>query len=147
GLLHLKMVRSPHHHAKIKSIDISKALKVPGVVRVLTAADIPSNIYTILCLIQVEPNDEPVLAFDTVRFKGEQIVAVLADSEQAAREGVAKVKVVYEELPAVFDVEEALKPGAPLVNEYHGHNWFTYEGHHCRRVRFGDVDAGFAASD
>ena len=96
GLLHLKMVRSPHHHAKIKSIDVSKALKVPGVVRVLTAADIPSNIYTILCLIQVEPNDEPVLAFDKVRFKGEQIVAVLADSERAAREGVAKVKVVYE---------------------------------------------------
>jgi len=147
GLLHLKMVRSPHHHARIKSIDVSKALKVPGVVRILTAKDVPQNIYTILCLIQVEPNDEPVLAFDKVRFKGEQIVAVLADSEQAAREGVAKVKVVYEELPAVFDVEEALKPGAPLVNEYHGHNWFTYEGHHCRRVRFGDVDAGFAASD
>jgi nitrogen fixation-related uncharacterized protein len=48
GLLHLKMVRSPHHHARIKSIDVSKALKVPGVVRILTAADIPSNIYTIL---------------------------------------------------------------------------------------------------
>jgi len=105
-------VRSPHHHARIKSIDVSKALKVPGVVRVLTAKDVPQNIYTILCLIQVEPNDEPVLAFDKVRYKGEQIVAVLAQSEQAAREGVAKVKVAYEELPAVFDVEEALKPGA-----------------------------------
>jgi CO/xanthine dehydrogenase Mo-binding subunit len=147
GLLHLKMVRSPHHHARIKSIDVSKALKVPGVVRVLTAADIPSNIYTILCLIQVEPNDEPVLAFDKVRFKGEQIVAVLAESERAAREGVAKVKVVYEPLPAVFDVEEALKPGAPLVNEYHGRNWFTYEGHHCRRVRHGDVEKAFAKAD
>src|SRR5690606_35265195 len=107
----------------------SKALKVPGVVRVLTAADIPSNIYTILCLIQVEPNDEPVLAFDKVRYRGVQIVAVLADSERAAREGVAKVKVVYEPLPAVFDVEEELEPGAPLVDEYHGKNWFTYEGH------------------
>ncbi|WP_368904405.1 xanthine dehydrogenase family protein molybdopterin-binding subunit [Taklimakanibacter lacteus] len=147
GLLHLKMVRSPHHHARIKSIDVSRALKVPGVVRVLTAKDVPQNIYTILCLIQVEPNDEPVLAFDKVRFKGEQIVAVLAESEQAALAGVAKVKVVYEELPAVFDVEEALKPGAPLVNEYHGRNWFTYEGHHCRRVRFGNVDEGFAAAD
>ena len=70
GLLHLKMVRSPHHHARIKSIDVSKALKVPGVVRVLTAKDVPSNIYTILCLIQVEPNDEPVLAFDKVRLQG-----------------------------------------------------------------------------
>ena len=65
----------------------------------------------------------------------------------AAREAVAKVKVDYEDLPAVFDVEEALKPGAPLVNEYHGHNYFTYEGHHCRRVRHGDVENGFATAD
>ncbi len=57
---------------------------MPGVVRVLTAKDVPQNIYTILCLIQVEPNDEPVLAFDKVRYKGEQIVAVLAESERAA---------------------------------------------------------------
>jgi CO/xanthine dehydrogenase Mo-binding subunit len=147
GLLHLKMVRSPHHHARINSIDTTKALKVPGVVRILTASDVPQNIYTILCLIQVEPNDEPVLAFDKVRYKGEQVAAVLADSEAAASEGAAKVKIVYEELPAVFDVEEALKPGAPLVNEYHGRNYFTYEGHHCRRVRFGNVDEGFAAAD
>ena len=57
GMLHLRMVRSPHHHARIISIDISEALKVPGVVRMLTAKDVPQNIYTILCLIQVEPND------------------------------------------------------------------------------------------
>src|SRR5947208_7389770 len=147
GMLHLKMVRSPHHHARIRSIDVSKALKVPGVVRVLTAKYVPQNIYTILCLIQVEPNDEPVLAFDKVRYKGEQVVAILGETERAAQEGAAKVKIEYEELPAVFDVEEALKEGAPLVNEYHGHNYFTYEGHHCRRVRFGDVEKGFAAAD
>ena len=120
---------------------------MPGVVRILTHKDVPTNIYTILCLIQVEPDDEPVLADDKVRFKGEQIVAVLAESAAAAREAVAKVKIDYEVLPAVFDVEEALKPGAPLVNEYHGHNYFTYEGHHCRRVRYGDVEKGFAAAD
>src|SRR5205823_7912891 len=95
----------------------------------------------------VEPNDEPVLAFDKVRYKGEQVAAVLAESERAAQEGAVKVKVEYEELPAVFDVEEALKEGAPLVNEYHGHNYFTYEGHHCRRVRHGDIEKGFAAAD
>jgi CO/xanthine dehydrogenase Mo-binding subunit len=50
-------------------------------------------------------------------------------------------------LPAVLDVEEALQPGAPLVNEYHGQNYFKYEGHHCRRVRYGDVEKGFAAAD
>jgi CO/xanthine dehydrogenase Mo-binding subunit len=147
GMLHLMMVRSPHHHARILSIDVSEAEKVPGVVRLLTHRDVPKNIYTILCLIQVEPDDEPCLAVDKVRYKGEQIVAVIADSAAAAREAVAKVKVEYEELPAVFDVEEALKPGAPLVNEFHGQNWFVYEGHHCRRVRHGDVGKAFAEAD
>ena len=113
----------------------------------LTHKDVPKNVYTILCLIQVEPDDEPCLAVDKVRYKGEQIVAVIAESMSAAREAAAKVKVEYEELPAVFDVEEALKPGAPLVNEYHGQNYFKYEGHHCRRVRHGDVEKGFAEAD
>jgi CO/xanthine dehydrogenase Mo-binding subunit len=65
----------------------------------------------------------------------------------AAREGAAKVRVDYQELPAVFDVEDALQPGAPLVNEYHGQNYFKYEGHHCRRVRFGDVEQGFGQAN
>ena len=147
GLLHLKMVRSPHDHARILRVDTSEAEKAKGVVRVITHKDVPKNIYTILCLIQVEPDDEPVLAVDKVRFKGEAIVAVIAESAAAAREAVAKVKIDYEVLPAVFDVEEALKPGAPLVNEYHGQNYFKYEGHHCRRVLYRDVDKGFAAAD
>jgi CO/xanthine dehydrogenase Mo-binding subunit len=147
GLLYLHMVRSPHHHARILKIDTSEAEKAPGVVRLLTHKDVPKNVYTILCLIQVEPDDEPALAVDKVRYKGEPIVAVIADSAAAAREAAAKVQIEYEELPAVFDVEEALQPGAPLVNEYHGQNFFKYEGHHCRRVRFGDVEKGFAAAD
>ena len=146
-MLCLKMVRSPHHHARILSVDTSEAEKVPGVVRVLTHKDVPKNVYTILCLIQVEPDDEPCLAVDKVRYRGEQIVAVVAESEVAAREAVARVKVEYEELPAVFDVEEALRPGAPLVNEYHGQNFFKYEGHHCRRVRYGDVEKAFVTAD
>ncbi len=147
NMLYLKMVRSPHHHARIKDIDTSEAEKHPGVARVLTAKDVPHNVYTILILIQIGPEDEQVLAADKVRWKGEAVVAVLADSERAANEAAAKVKVDYEVLPAVLDVEEALKPGAPLVNEYHGNNWFTYEGHHCRRVRLGDVEKGFAEAD
>jgi CO/xanthine dehydrogenase Mo-binding subunit len=147
GMLHLNMVRSPHHHARIKSVDVSEAEKVPGVVRILTHKDVPANVYTILRLIQIEPNDEPVLAVDKVRFLGEQIVAIVAESMDAIGEAASKVKIDYEVLPAVFDVEEALKPGAPLVNEYHGQNYFKYEGHHCRRVRHGDVEQGFAAAD
>ncbi|MDQ0469615.1 xanthine dehydrogenase family protein molybdopterin-binding subunit [Labrys wisconsinensis] len=146
GMLHLKMVRSPHHHALIRSVDVAPALTVPGVVRVLTHQDVPSNWYTILRLIGVGPNDEPVLPEDRVLYRGEQVVAVLADSPQAAAEGAAKVKVAYERLPAVFDVEEALKPGAPVIKP-HGTNYFVYEGHHCRRVRFGDVDKAFARAD
>jgi CO/xanthine dehydrogenase Mo-binding subunit len=141
------MVRSPHHHARIKAVDVAAAQASAGVVRVLGHADVPANIYTILRLIQVEPNDEPVLAVDKVRFKGEPIVAVVADSEAAARAAAAKVRVDYDELPAVFDVEAALKPEAPIVNEYHGHNYFTYEGHPFRRVRHGDVEKAFAAAD
>ena len=147
GMLHLTMVRSPHDHARILSVDTSVAEKMPGVARILTHKDVPANVYTILRLIQVEPNDEPVLAEDKVRFRGEQVVAVLAETEAQARAAAAAVKVAYEALPAVGDVEEALKPGAPLVNEYHGNNWFTYEGHHCRRVRMGDVEKGFAEAD
>ena len=62
---------------------------MPGVVRVLTHKDVPKNIYTILCLIQVEPDDEPVLAVDKVRFKGEQIVAVIAESERGRARGAS----------------------------------------------------------
>ena len=147
GMLHLAMVRSPHHHARILSIDTSEAEKSPGVVRILTHKDVPKNVYTILCLIQVEPDDEPCLAVDKVRYRGEQVVAVIAESAAAARDAAAKVRIEYEELPAVFDVEEALAPDAPLVNEYHGQNYFKYEGHHCRRVRYGDVEEAFATAD
>jgi CO/xanthine dehydrogenase Mo-binding subunit len=87
-----------------------------------------------------------VLPEDRVLFKGEQVCAVVATSERAAIEGAARVKVEYEDLPAVLDVEEALAEGAPVIKP-HGTNHFVYEGHHCRRVRFGDVEAGFAEAD
>ncbi|MBX3570165.1 MAG: xanthine dehydrogenase family protein molybdopterin-binding subunit [Rhizobiaceae bacterium] len=147
GMLYLKMVRSPHHHARIRGIDVSEAEKHPGVARVLTSKDIPHNVYTILILIQVGPEDEQVLAEDKVRWKGEAVVAVLADSERAASEAAAKVRIDYEVLPAVFDMEQALAPGAPLVNEYHGQNHYMYDSGASRKVRFGDVEKGFAEAD
>lgn len=147
GLLHLKTHRSARHHARLTTVDTSAAEATPGVVAVLTGKDIPNNLYTPLKLINVEPDDEPILAVDKVRYLGEPIVAVVAETEAAALAGAAAVVVTYDDLPAVFDVEEALADGAPLVNEYHGHNYFTYEGHHCRRVRYGDVDTAFAGAD
>ncbi|BCH21445.1 xanthine dehydrogenase family protein molybdopterin-binding subunit [Mesorhizobium sp. L-8-3] len=144
NMLHLKMVRSTRHHALIRRLDTAPALKVPGVVRVLTHKDVPNNWYTILKLIGVGPDDEPVLPEDRVLFMGEQICAVLAETPQAALEGARRIVVDYEDLPAVLDVEEAMV--APPFKQ-HGTNYFVYEGHNCRRIRFGDVDKGFAAAD
>ena len=146
GMLHLKVVRSPLHHALIRGVDLSAAERVPGFVRALTHADVPHNVYTILGLIGVEPEEEFVLPVDRVRYKGEPIVAILAETEAAAYEAVGKVQLDLEELPAVFDMDEALAPGAPIVTHW-GNNTFMYEGHPCRRVRYGDVEAGFAQAD
>jgi CO/xanthine dehydrogenase Mo-binding subunit len=145
-MLYLKMVRSPVHHARIKGLDFSAAEKVPGFVRALTHQDVPKNIYTILCLIGVGPDEEPVLAEDKVLYKGEPIAAILAETEDAAVEAASRVIPDLEELPAVFDVEEALKPDAPILKEW-GTNHFVYEGHHCRRVRLGDVEKAFGEAD
>ncbi len=144
-LLHLKMHRSERDHALLKAVDVSGALATPGVVRVLGHEDVPANWYTILRLIGVEPNDQPVLPEDRVLWRGEPIVAVVAETEAAAIEGASRVRVEYEDLPAVLDVEEALAAETPF--KPHGQNYFVYEGHHCRRIRFGDVEAGFAAAD
>jgi CO/xanthine dehydrogenase Mo-binding subunit len=146
GLAHLKMHRSERDHALIRNVDTSAALAEPGVLRILTHEDVPNNWYTILRLIGVEPNDEPVLPEDRVLYRGEPIVAVIATTEQAALRGAAAVRVEYEDLPAVFDVQEALSEGAPVIKP-HGTNYFVYENHHCRRIRFGDVDAAFATAD
>ncbi len=145
-MCHMKAVRSPVAHARIRGVDFSAAEKVPGFVTSLTAADVPKNVYTILCLIGVEPDEEQVLAAERVRYKGEPVAVVVAETETAAFEAAAKVQLDLEELPAVFDVEEALEPGAPIVTHW-GTNYFVYEGHHCRRVRHGDAPAAREQAD
>ena len=147
GLLHLCMARSPHHHARILRIDTSTAQRHPGVKQIITAKDVPHNVYTVLNLINFGPEVEPVLAFDKVRWRGEPVVAVIADRERSAQEGAALVRVDYEELPAVFDVEEALKAGAPLVNEYHGQNYYRYDSGESRKVKLGDVETALREAD
>src|SRR5512139_1984154 len=97
GMLHLKMVRSPLHHARINGIDFSDAEKVPGFVRALTYKDVPKNLYTILCLIGVGPDEEYVLAEHETLYKGEPIAAILAETEEAANEAAARVKLDLEE--------------------------------------------------
>lgn len=150
-MLYMKIVRSPVAHGKINGIDFSEAERVPGFVRALTHEDVPKNIYTILCLIGVGPDEEPVLAVDRVRYKSEPIAAILAETPEAAMEAVSRVKLDIEELPAVLDVEEALQPGAPILKEW-GTNYFVYDYEHgeenaFRKVRLGDVEKGFAQAD
>jgi CO/xanthine dehydrogenase Mo-binding subunit len=148
GMLHLKVLRSPHSHARIRRIDVAEAEKMPGVRRVIRGADVPRNLNTLLSLINFGNDDEPTLAVDKVRYKGEPLVAVVADSHREAFEALAKIRVDYEPLPTVFDVEEALKPGAPVVNETYPKNSFTFhEKYDHQKLRFGDVARGFAESD
>ena len=148
NLLHLKVLRSPHAHARIRSIDDSVAARAPGVKRIIRAADVPVNLNTLLSLIQFGKDDEPSLATDVVRYKGEPVLAIVATSERAALEALAQVRVAYEPLPAVFDVEEALKPGAVSVNAAYPKNTFEYYNKYDhQKLRFGDADAAFAQAD
>lgn len=146
GMLWLKMVRSPVSRGRIRHIDTSRAERLPGVAAVVTAADVPNNWYTILCLIGIEPNDEPVLASDEVMYEGEPICAVVAESEDIAREAASLVKVDIEEQEPVLDVEFAVTPEAPAIKKW-GNNTFMYDGMNHRRLRFGDVDRAFEAAD
>jgi CO/xanthine dehydrogenase Mo-binding subunit len=148
GLLHLKVLRSPHPHARIRRIDASAAERAPGVRRILRGADVPRNLNTLLSLLNFGKDDEPSLAVDKVRYKGEPVVAVIAATEREAFEALAKIRVDYEPLPAVLDVEEALRPGAPVVNEVYPTNAFEYHGRYDhQKIRFGDVERAFATAD
>ena len=147
GMLHLKMVRNPLVHARIKGIDFSEAEKVPGFVRALTAADVPKNVYTILV-----PDRRRAGRGAGARRRAGALPRRAdrggdrRDRGGRARGGLAASSLDLEELPAVFDVEEALKPDAPIVTHW-GTNYFVYEGHHCRRVRYGDAAAARAGAD
>lgn len=148
GLLHIKIVRSPHAHARIRSIDVSAAERAPGVRRVLRGADVPVNKNTLLSLINFGKDDEPSLAVDKVRYKGEPVVAIIAESEAQALAARKLVRIDYDPLPTVFDVEEALAPGAPVVNDTYPGNYFEYhERFDHQKLRFGDVERGFASAD
>ena len=104
-------LRSPHPHARIRSIDVRAAAALPGVVAVLTGADLPS--YRMGRAIR----DMPILATDRVRFVGEKVALVAASSRAIAEQAVALIDVDYEELPAVFDPLEAMHPGAPVLHD------------------------------
>jgi CO/xanthine dehydrogenase Mo-binding subunit len=116
GMLHCRLVRSTAAHATIRAVDTAAARSHPGVRAVVTGADLAARADL---RIHFGPilRDQPVLAVDVVRFIGEPVVAVVADDPATAEEAAALVEVEYDHRPAVFDVEEAIAPGAPLLFE------------------------------
>ena len=136
GMLHAAVLRSPHPHAHIVSIDISAAAAMPGVKAVLTGDDTAGRKWGAF-----RPDLYP-LAKDRVRYVGDEVAAVAATDPAIARSAVDKIVVQYEVLPAVLSLDEALAPGAPLVHDDAAGN----VAHHFNFER-GEVDAGFRASD
>ena len=148
GLLHMRCARSPHHAARIRRIDTAAAERMPGVVRVVLGRDVPRNLNTLLSLLDFGIDDEPILSTDRVRYKGEPVAAVIAQTEAQARDAVAAIRVDWEPLPHVLSVEDAIKPGAPAVLDIYPNNKFAYHGKYDhQKLRYGDVDAAFARAD
>lgn len=118
GLLHAKILPSPHAHARIKRIDATKARALPGVHAVLTHKDIPPVRYTTAGQSYPEPSPADTRSLDSkVRFVGDRVAAVAAESEEIARRALDLIEVEYEILPAVLNMEDALKPGAPVIHD------------------------------
>jgi putative selenate reductase molybdopterin-binding subunit len=155
--LHLRLLRSPHAHAWIRSIDASAALRLPGVVAVLTYADSPTAAFS--SARHHDPDDDPydTLVLDrTVRFHGQRVAAVVAETLGAAEAACDLISVDYDVRPAVTDPASALAPGAPLLHPgpavTPGGNAPAYPvgaGNVCAEIHreAGDAAAGFAAAD
>ena len=158
GLLHGYVLRSPHAHARIVSIDTSAALAMPGVKAVVTGTDIPKT--TTMVMLGEEGGfdlgdmGDNLLAHDKVLYEGHAVAAVAATAAEIAREAADRIAVVYEKLPPVLTVDQALAPGATIL-----HDGLVTKGQPLpgapaptnvamrMELRRGDVDKGFAESD
>ena len=147
GMLHAKFLRSPHAHARITSIDPSKAERLPGVKCILTFQNVPKvhPLRKFECLLD-----------ETVHHPGEEVAAVAATTPEIAEEALKLIEVQYRVLPAVFDPRKAVKPDAPEVHEGYGKNIFRgtdlvliprLDKEGWLRLEVGDVEKGFAEAD
>ncbi len=147
GLIHGKILRSPHAHAKILSIDTSEAEKLPDVHTVITNHDFPTQEDKAVSkipgpAINLKQQTSNILASDKVLYKGHAVAAVAANSPHAAEEALALIKVEYEQLSHVSTVEEAISDGAPLLHDQYKNNIASHDV-----LEIGDVDKGFNQAD
>jgi CO/xanthine dehydrogenase Mo-binding subunit/aerobic-type carbon monoxide dehydrogenase small subunit (CoxS/CutS family) len=137
GMLHVQVLRSPHAHARILSIDTSAAEAIEGVEAVITSADVPGEDG-----FGVFVNDQPIMARGKVRYIAEAVAAVAAQDPLTARRALSAINVEYEALPAVFDPDAAMRQGAPVLHDYAPDNVTKHIP-----IRVGNVEEGFAGSD
>jgi CO/xanthine dehydrogenase Mo-binding subunit len=146
GMLHGAVLRSPHAHARIVSIDTSAAEAMAGVKAVITGKDIPPNSAKLVlggeAALDLHDMGDNLLAHDTALYHGHPVAAIAATSADLAREAALKINVVYETLPPVMTVDEAMAPGAPRLHEK-----FAQNIAHRMELKRGDVEKGFAAAD
>src|SRR5437773_11297526 len=139
GLLHGAVLRSPHAHARIMSIDTTAAEALPGVKAIVTARDIPANSAKVLlggeASLDLGDMSDCMLARDKVLYHGHAVAAVAATSLDIAREAANRIKVVYDVLPPVTGIDQAIAPGAPQLHQ-------SFANNVANRIEFkrGDVE-------
>jgi putative selenate reductase molybdopterin-binding subunit len=146
NLAYLKVLRSPHAHARVRSIDKNAALAIPGVIQIFTWEDVPQRLFSTALHEDhlVDPDDSYVLD-NVVRFVGQRVVAVVGESEAAAEAGCRALRVDYEILPAVFDPEIAMEPEAPILHDKRSDSKSNI---YCEiGGEVGSVNDGFAEAD
>lgn len=141
GMLYMQILRSPLAHARIKSIDVSRAIAMPGVHAVLTGNDLVGRVKPWGDLMQdLLVGDHFPLAVDKVMYVGHEVAAVVADTKYQALDATEAIVVNYEELPVVIDAERALEPDAPLIQENIVYEFGEGNAFDTYRVRVGDID-------
>jgi putative selenate reductase molybdopterin-binding subunit len=148
--LHMRLLRSPHAHARIIGIDRTAALAIPGVVAVFTHEDAPAALFSTARHedARTDPDDTRMLD-DVMRFIGQRVAAVVAQDVATAEAACRALVVAYEILPGVFDPEAAMQPGAPVLHDKPRSRIHTPARNIVAEIhaRHGDVEAGFAAAD
>jgi CO/xanthine dehydrogenase Mo-binding subunit len=146
GVAWVKALRAAHPNAGITNLDTSAAEKMKGVRAVVTAADVPLNVYGHLSALGI-PGDEPLLAESEVRYVGQPIAVVAAEDEETAQAAVDAIEIEYDVWEPLFDVRKAFDPDAPQIHQWG--NWYPHfeaEMDH-RQIRKGDINAAFAQAD